>query len=109
MPENILKVNDQNFNIELARTKLPLLVDFWAPWCAPCKAINPYIEIIEKKFIGKIKVAKLNIDENPQIAKKFAISSIPTLLFFKNSIPIDQIIGAVSQINIEEMINKHIN
>jgi len=109
MTKSIFKVNDLNFNTEIIQAKIPSLIDFWAPWCGPCKAIIPHIKIIEKKFAGKIKVAKLNIDESPQVAKKFAIRSIPTLMFFKNGNAIDQIIGAVSQANIEKMINRHID
>ncbi len=108
MAENITQVNDQNFDTEITQNNLPSLIDFWAQWCAPCKAIAPHMEAVAQKFAGKIKVAKLNIDDSPQTASKFGIRSIPTLLFFKDGNPIDQTVGAVSQANIEEMINRHL-
>jgi len=85
---------DSNFDQEVLQSKIPVVVDFWAAWCTPCRIVSPIIEELSKEYEGKVKVGKLNVDENQQIAGKFGIMSIPSILIFKNGNPIKTIIGA---------------
>lgn len=107
MAGNIITINDSNFDEEVGASSLAL-VDFWATWCAPCLAIAPHVEAIAKEYAGKVKVGKVNVDENSAISGKLGIRSIPTLILFKGGKPIDQVIGAVSKSKIEEMISRHL-
>lgn len=102
-------ITDQNFESEVAQNKLPVLVDFWAPWCGPCRIISPIVEELAKEFEGKIKVGKLNVDENPETAGKFGVMSIPTLLMFKEGKPVDSIVGAQSKETIKQAMEKLIS
>ena len=88
-------VNDSNFEEEVLKSDVPVLIDFWAEWCAPCKMIAPIVEEIANEYAGKLKVAKLDVDNNPQTSMNYGIRSIPTLLIFKDGQPVDQLIGAV--------------
>jgi len=85
---------DANFDQEVLQSKTPVVVDFWAPWCAPCRIVSPIIEELAKELSGKVKVGKLNVDENQQTSGKFGIMSIPSILIFKNGNPVKTIIGA---------------
>jgi thioredoxin 1 len=89
-------VNDTNFDEQIVNAELPALVDLWAPWCAPCRMIAPAIEELAGEYAGKAVVGKLNVDENPTIARKYGVTSIPTLLFFKGGDVMDQMIGVPS-------------
>ena len=88
-----IKFTDQNFEEEVEKSELPVLVDFWAMWCGPCQMMGPIIEELAKKFEGKIKIGKLNVDENPEIAKKYEVLGIPALKFFKSGEIVDEITG----------------
>ena len=90
----------------MAKSELPVLLDFWAPWCAPCRVVGPMVEALAEEFAGKIKVGKLNVDENPETAGKFGVMSIPTLLFFKKGQPVDSIVGAQSKEAIKQKMEK---
>lgn len=100
------EVNDANFEQEVLKSSIPVLVDFWAPWCGPCRALAPTIDEVAEQYAGKVKVVKLNTDENPESAVKFRINSIPNLIFFKDGKPVDQLIGAVEKSKIEAVFAK---
>lgn len=106
MPEVIL--TDKNFKKEVLESDLPFLVDFWAPWCGPCQMIAPVIKEIAKEFEGKLKVGKLNVDENKESAGNYNIMSIPALLIFKDGKVVDQMIGALPKNRIIEHLKKFI-
>jgi thioredoxin 1 len=99
-------VTDQNFEKEVLKSEVPVLVDFWAAWCGPCKVIAPIIDEIAEELEGKVKVCKINVDENPITPGKYGIRAIPTLIIFKNGEPIDVIVGAVSKSVILNALNK---
>ncbi len=101
-------LNDDNFEQEVIKSDIPVLIDFWAEWCMPCKMIAPIVEELAEEFDGKLKVGKLDVDSNPKISMQFGIRSIPTLLLFKNGQPVDQIIGAVPKKAILQKILPHI-
>ena len=92
-----LAVTDTNFEAEVLKGNLPVVVDFWAEWCGPCKMIAPVLDELAGEFEGKVKVTKLNVDENPEVSSKFNVRSIPTLMFFKGGKVVDQVIGAKSK------------
>jgi thioredoxin 1 len=102
----IIELSDTNFDAEVIKSDVPVLVDFWAPWCGPCRAIAPAVEEISSTYQGKIKVGKLNVDENQQTTMKFGIRSIPTLIVFKGGKAVEQIIGAVPKGEIERVVGK---
>jgi thioredoxin 1 len=102
----IIEVSDSNFESEVVNSDVPVLIDFWAPWCGPCRAIAPIVEEISSSYEGKIKVGKMNVDENQATTMKFGIRSIPTLIMFKGGEAVDQIIGAVPKGEIEKVVQK---
>lgn len=104
--DKVLQVTDGNFETEVLKSNIPALVDFWASWCAPCRAIAPIVEDMAKTYAGKIRVAKLNVDENPATPGKYGVRGIPTLILFKNSEVIDQLVGAVPKSQIVSLIEK---
>jgi len=99
-------LTDDNFEEEVIKAETPVLVDFWAEWCGPCRMIGPVIEEIAEEFAGKIKVGKLNVDQNQGTAAKYRISSIPTLLFFKGGKLVEEMVGVQSKSKLVEVINK---
>ena len=100
-----LKFTTENFNAEVIESDKPVLVDFYADWCGPCKMMAPVIEEIAKEYEGKVKVGKLNVDDNPEISEQFDIMSIPTLIFFKGGQPANRSTGVISKEKIVEIIN----
>ena len=105
MAEGILEVEDSSFESEVLQSDKPVLVDFWAPWCGPCKAIGPVVEELASDFGDKIKFAKCNVDDNPVTPGKYGIKAIPTLIFFKEGSVVDQITGMVAKSRLESSIN----
>jgi thioredoxin 1 len=104
--EKPVSVSDQNFEAEVLKSAQPVLVDFWAPWCGPCRAIGPIVEQLAGEYAGKVKVTKVNIDDNPKTPTTFDVRSIPTILVFKGGKVVGQIVGAVPKPKIEELIKK---
>ncbi len=101
-----LVLNDQNFDKEVLQNPTPVLVDFWAPWCAPCRILSPVIDELAKEYPEKIKIGKLNVDENPQTAGKFGVMSIPSVLIFKKGKPVKTIIGAQNKESYKKQIEE---
>ncbi len=106
MAEGITEIEDSSFETEVLQSDKPVLVDFWAPWCGPCKAIGPVVEELANDFGDKIKFMKCNVDNNPVTPGKFGIKAIPTLILFKGGDIVDQITGMVAKSKLEEAINK---
>jgi thioredoxin 1 len=102
----LLHVTDKNFSAEVLNADLPVLVDFWATWCAPCRSISPIVEDLAKDFMGKVKVAKLNVDENPGTPSQYGVRGIPTLILFKGGKVVDQITGAVPKSRLVALVEK---
>ena len=101
-----IHLTDDSFQAEVIDSKLPALVDFWAPWCGPCKMVGPVIEELAEDYDGRVKVSKINVDENQKTAAQYGVRSIPTLILFNEGKPVDQIVGAVSKAKLEEHIKK---
>lgn len=92
---HVAEITDATFDREVLQSPVPVLVDFWAPWCGPCRAIAPLVEEIAQQYAGKLKVAKINVDDNPEAAARYGVRGIPTLLLFQGGQVKDQIVGAV--------------
>ncbi len=95
MEDNEIVATTANFQNEILSSSLPVLVDFWAPWCAPCRMIAPVVAEIANEYAGRLKVARLNVDENQEISARYGVMSIPTLALFKGGVVVDQVVGAV--------------
>ncbi len=106
MAKDILEIGDSSFESEVLQSDKPVLVDFWAPWCGPCRAISPIVEELAEDFGDKVKFTKCNVDENPTTPTKYGIKSIPTLIFFKDGEIQDKVIGIVAKSRLEEMISQ---
>ncbi len=102
----IVQLTDASFDSTLAANAGAVVVDFWAEWCGPCKAIGPVLEELAQEYAGKITIAKVNVDEHPGVAARFQVRSIPTLLFFKAGKVVDQVIGAIPKSKIKEKLDK---
>jgi thioredoxin 1 len=104
--QDTVNVSDADFKAKVLESQEPVLVDFWAPWCGPCKAIAPALDDLATRYKGKVKVAKLNVDDNQQTAQSYGIRGIPTMLIFKGGQVVEQIVGAVPKSRIEESFKK---
>jgi len=103
----ITTLNEQNFNDAISSGDIPVLVDFWAPWCGPCKAIAPILEELAGELDGKVRISKVNVDENGTVAAKYNIRAIPTLLLFKGGDLIDQFVGMVGKDDLKSKLQAH--
>ncbi|HHZ99746.1 MAG TPA: thioredoxin [Candidatus Marinimicrobia bacterium] len=106
MALNVVEFTDDGFDSDVLASDTPVLVDFWAEWCGPCRMIGPIVEEIANEYAGRIKVGKMNVDLNPVVPPQFGIRSIPSLLIFKDGAVSDQIVGAVPKKNITEVLDK---
>jgi thioredoxin 1 len=104
--ENLVTVSDQDFEQQILQSDVPALVDFWAAWCGPCRTVGPVVEELAGEYSGKVKVAKLNVDDNKQTPTKYGVRGIPTLMLFKDGQVVDQIVGAVPKSRIKELLDK---
>jgi thioredoxin 1 len=104
--EKVFAFGDANFETEVLQSNIPVLVDFWASWCQPCKAIAPHVDALAEDYEGKVKVGKVNVDENPATPAKYGIRGIPTLILFKDGKVVDQVVGAVPKAQLEALLKK---
>lgn len=101
-----LNFTDQDFKKEVLESQMPVIVDFWAPWCGPCRIVSPIIDELAQEYAGKVKVGKVNVDENSQTAGQYGIMSIPSIVFFKNGQPVKTMIGAQNKENYKQEIEQ---
>lgn len=108
MAGNVVTLTDANFQTEVLSSEQPVLVDFWAPWCGPCKMIAPTIDAVATEFLGKVRVGKVNTDDNPKTASSYGISSIPTVLVFKGGTIVDKFVGVVNKDKLTSSLTKQV-
>lgn len=104
--DKVVHLSDDSFDVDVLKSPVPVLVDFWATWCAPCKAISPLVDGLADEFEGKVKIAKLNVDENPATPGKYGVRGIPTLILFKDGKIVDQVVGAVPKNQLDALVRK---
>jgi len=107
MSEGIVNLTDDGFEAEVLKSELPTLVDFWAEWCGPCRALTPVIEAAATAYAGKAQICKMNIDENPKTPSNYEVKAIPTILIFKGGEVVEQMVGLVSKAKLDEALAKH--
>ena len=108
MPDEILQGSDATFEEAVLKSAIPVLVDFWAPWCGPCRMIAPAVEAIAAELAGRLKVVKLNVDDNPATPQKYGIMGIPTLILFRGGQVLETIVGVVPKAKLDETIGRHV-
>lgn len=108
MSDHVRDTSDSNFENDVLKSDRPVLVDFWAVWCQPCRALAPTVEAVAEKYSGSARVVKLNVDDNPSVSQRFGIKGIPTLILFKNGKEEERVVGATSEQAISRMLDKHV-
>ena len=109
MANNIVQVTDDTFDHEVLQSPLPVLVDFWAPWCGPCRAIAPVVDELAGEYAGKLRIVKINVDDNPRTPAQYSVRGIPTLLIFKGGQVVDSVVGAqFTRDQLSSLIEKHL-
>ena len=108
MSEKLVTLNDSNFDGEVLRSEIPVLVDFWAEWCGPCRIIAPAVEQLAEEYTGRLVVGKLNVDENPLVTSRYGIRSIPSLLIFKGGVVAEQLVGSQPKASLKEVLERHL-
>ncbi len=108
MSEYVKEVTDTSFEQDVIGAGEPVLVDFWAEWCAPCRMIAPTVEAVAKEYEGRARVVKLNVDNSPQVAQRYGIKGIPTLILFRDGKEADRIVGAVGKDSLSRLVEKHV-
>ena len=108
MSEHVKDVSDNSFEADVLNSDKPVLVDFWAAWCAPCRMLAPTVDAVAQKYAGSARVVKLNVDDNPAVSQRYGIKGIPTLILFKNGKEEERVVGATSKEAISRMIDKHV-
>ena len=103
---NVIAVADDTFELEVLKSSTPVLIDFWAPWCAPCRAISPIVEEISETYAGKLKVVKMNVDDNPKTPSRYGVRGIPNLILFQGGEVKEQIVGAVPKAQLVKVIDR---
>jgi thioredoxin 1 len=108
MSDKITVLSDDTFDNQISSSTQPVLVDFWAPWCGPCRMVAPVLEALAEEYAGKVRIAKLNVDDNPRAAAAYRVSSIPTLILFKGGEAVDVVIGAQPRAALQSLLDKHL-
>ena len=106
--ENVQTYTDTNFDADVLKAGQPVLVDFWAEWCGPCRAMEPSINALATDYVGKVSVGKLNVDDNPSITMRYMVRGIPTVMLFKGGQIVDQVVGLVDKNALKQMVDKHL-
>lgn len=109
MSEHVIEVTDNSFEKDVLQSDLPVLVDFWAIWCGPCRMLAPVVEAVADNYQGVVQVGKLNVDDNVSVSQRFGIKGIPTLILFKNGKENERMVGATSEKALAQMIDRHVN
>ena len=107
--DNTLNFTDGSFDQEVLNSDVPVLVDFWAPWCGPCKAMTPTVDALATEYLGKVKIGKMNTDDNPSTPMRYQVRGIPTLILFKGGKPVDQRVGAMPKPDLKKMLDPHVS
>ena len=108
MSDNVFEFTDASFENDVINSQEPVLIDFWAVWCGPCRMVAPIMEELANDYAGKVKVGKMDVDHNPQVAMQYGIRSIPSILLFKNGELVDTVVGAVPKQTLAKMLDKHV-
>jgi len=108
MSTAVAVVTDSSFEADVLESEIPVLVDFWAPWCGPCRMVAPVVEDVAEQYLGKVKVVKVNTDENPKVAGNYGVRSIPTLMIFKGGQRVDMVVGAVPKTTLSNTLEKYL-
>ena len=108
MSEKVQEISDASFENDVVKSETPVFVDFWAPWCGPCRAVAPIVEELASQYQGKLKVAKMNVDDSPEVAQKFMVTSIPTFILFKNGQAADRTMGAMPKGQFQQFIERNL-